>query len=320
MNILNKKGFNFIEVLIAVVILGLIVGSFAQLYSLSVDLPVVSNRSMALYYAQREMENLNNLTYDQISSVSRTNYTEDPNYDYEIKVIENSSKNKKLVYVIFYEKNKPNILVDLFSEFIKLERLRLCDDFQDNSWAAPTWNWTRQPSGQWDLVIFPSNSGNYRVYYPSRQVNNFIFPDWVGGSNYSVSIDFYMVNDNPGNSRGQVHLFGRFNNSTNNGYVVTVATIEGSIQYPVYTDIILYRVVNNNNQIIRSVTIPYLNLFNAWHNLKLEFYDYSIRVYLNNNLYITATDSQFSFGSIRISLHHSRRDPMYVDNVCIEEP
>lgn len=316
MNIFNKKGFNFIEVIIAVVLIGLIVVSFSQLFSLSVDLPIVSDRSKALYYAQKEMEKLNNTPYDMISPLLRTNYPEDTNYDYEIKVKENSPQNnKKEVYVIFYFKEKPEILVDLYSEFI---RMKPCEDFQDGNWNAPTWNWTRNPQGQWSLVQYPSGSGNYRAYYTRRQ-EGYIYPDWTGTSNYSVSLDFYVINYYPLANSFNIKLFGRYNNMTNSGYYLNVNTTLGGIIYDTVTTLSLYRIDSGNNQFLGESINYGLDLFDGWHNVKLEFLNNRIRVYLNNNLLFERQDNTYTSGSIRISVSGAKANPTYLDNICIKE-
>lgn len=319
MNIFNKKGFNFIEVIITVVISGLILSSFAYLFSMSVDMPIVSDKSKALYYAEKELEKLNNLPYDMILPVLRTNYLDDTNYDYEIKVKENSPlNNKKEVLINFYYKDKTEKLVEIYSEFIRLEKIKLCEDFQDGNWNAPTWKWTRSPPGQWSLQIYPSGSGNYRAYYIRRQ-EGYIFPDWIGASNYSVSLDFYVINNYTLANSFNIRLYGRYNNSTNLGYYVNVNTTLGGIIYDTITTISLYRIVGGSNQLLGESISYGLDLFDRWHNAKLEFYNNRIRVYLDNNLLFERTDNTYTSGSIRVSVSGWRPNPTYLDNICVEE-
>lgn len=318
MNIFNKKGFNFIEIIIFVVIAILIFATFSQLFSLSVDLPFISDRSKALYYAQKEIEKLNNTPYSNILTILRTNYPDDTNYDYEIIVNENSPQNnKKDVFIRFYFKDKPQILVELFSKFIKLEKVELCEDFQDRNWTAPPWNWTRNPKGQWDIIEYPNNSQNYRAYYARRQ-SGFIYPDWAGSSNYTLSVDFYLTSFLLNYSI--VRFYGRYNNTTDNGYFVEVRTYNIWL-IDEYTYFYLYKVVNGVNTLLDQYYLDY-SIFNNWHNIKLEMMQNKINVYFDGGQtpIITAIDNQFTSGSIRVSVEsQSLATPVYFDNICVKE-
>jgi len=315
LNILNKKGFNFIEVIISLVIIGLIVSSFSYLFSLSIDLPILSDKSKALYYAESEIEKLNNTNYDSIVSISKTQYPDDTNYDYEIIVQENSQKNNKDVWVNFYLSGKNSKLVELYSKFIKLERIKICEDFQDGSWNAPTWNWNLNPPGQWSLVIFPTGSENYRARYGRRQLG-YIYPDWSGSSNYSVSLDFYIQSGSLINT-STIRLYGRYNNSTNNGYCLEVSCRD------LTSNITIYKVTNGSLINLRSVPV-YDSLFDSWHSIKLEMNGNNLRGYLDdfNNPIVTATDNNNPYlsGGIRVGASSTGNFYyVYIDNVCVEE-
>ncbi|MGC8943483.1 MAG: hypothetical protein ACP5KX_05210 [Caldisericia bacterium] len=314
MNILNRKGFNFIEVIIGVVIISLIVISFSQLFSFSLDLPYISQRSKALYYATKEMEKLNNSEYSNISSISKTPYPDDLDFDYEILVSENATQNKKDVWINFYEHGKTKKLVELYSKFIKLERLKICDDFQDGNDSYPPWNWSPNPSGRWSIVQFPANSGNYRYRYARRQ-GGYSYPDWSGSSNYSLSIDFYISSSLLNSVT--LRFYGRYNNSTNNGYMVEVYTT--NFWFDIYTEINIYKIVNGTTYYLGGNYYENMVLFNSWHNLKIEFIDNRINVYLDGGIVDSPTDNQFNFGSIRIYASGLRTYTVYFDNICIEE-
>lgn len=318
MNIFNKKGFNLIEVIIAIVIISLIVSSYSYLFSLSIDLPIISNKSKALYYAQKEMEKLNNTQYQLITNIQRTNYQPDPNYDYEIKVDENIYFNKKDVWIYFYYKDDNKKLVELYSKFIKLERVEICDDFQDGNFDAPPWNWTTQPPGQWSLVIFPTNSGNYRANYRRRQ-SGFMYPDWIGSSNYTLSVDFYITSTFSINS-SRLRFYGRYNNNTDNGYFVEIETYFSWL-FDEYTYIYLYKVVNGINYLLGQYYL-YYSIFNDWHNIRLKMVQNRLYVYFDGEQtpIIAAEDNQFTSGSIRISVESQlRSNNVYFDNICVKE-
>ncbi len=314
MNIFNRNGFNIIEVIIAVVIISLIVISFSQLFSFSLDLPYISQRSKALYYATKEMEKINNTPYSNINSISKTPYPDDSNFDYEIVVSENISKNKKDVWINFYERGKTKKLVELYSKFIKLERLKICDDFQDGNDISPPWNWRPIPPGQWSVVIFPANSGNFRYRYARRQ-EGYSFPDWSGSSNYSQSMDFYISSSLLNSVT--LRFYGRYNNSTNNGYMVEVITT--NFYWDIYTQINIYKIVNGVSYYLGGDIYHDRILFNSWHNLKIEFINNRINVYLDGSLVDNPTDNQFNFGSIRIYASGLRTYTVYFDNICVEE-
>ena len=319
MNILNRKGFNLIEVIIAIVIISLIVSSYSYLFSISIDLPIISEKSKALYYAQAEMEILNNTPYQLITNIPRTNYQPDPNYDYEIKVEENLNLNKKDVWIYFYYKNQNEKLVELYSKFIKLESLKICDDFQDRSFTAPPWNWITQPPGQWVIVEFPANSGDYRARYQRRQ-SGYMYPDWIGSSNYTLSVDFYITSIYPLNA-SRIRFYGRYNNTTENGYFVEIETYISSGQFDQYTYIYLGKKVGKIEYNLGSYYLNY-SIFNGWHNIKLEMIENRLNVYFDGsqNPIISRVDTQFTSGGIRISVESQLRfNDVYFDNVCIKE-
>lgn len=328
----NKKGFNLIEVIISIIILSLIASSLSLLFSLSLDTPYIENKIKANYYAQREIERLNNMSFDSIVSVPRTNYSFDNRFDYEIKVGTQQNQRVKEVYVNFYSANSNTLLSELYTEFVKISELtEICENFQDrNDYDNNPWSWNKNPTVQWSIVEFPTNSGNYVYRYARRQQGN-AYPNWVGAQNYSVSAKVYVTS--APFLYSIFYIGGRCNpNQNQNGYYIKV-----EIYYYDITDytttISLVRRTNNSDYVLDSVDLEGA-YFNTWINVKLEMNGNNLKYYYkisnptnscddgqNWILLGEVNDNTYTSGGINIISRPNRNGVAhYFDDIGVEIP
>lgn len=326
----NKKGFNLIEVVISIIILSLIASSLSLLFSLSLDTPYIENRIKANYYAQREIEKLNNMNFDSIVTVAKTNYLFDTKFDYEINVATQQNQMVKEVWVKFYLVNSDTLLSELYTEFLKPEIVKICENFQDrndNDNNPLTWN--KQPPGQWRISEFPSGSGNYVYSYGRRQQGN-AYPDWIGAQNYSVSAKVYVTSDIVFPSI--FYVGGRCNpNQNQNGYYIKVEIYFFPFIYET-TVISLVRRTNDVDTVLDSENLGSAYL-NNWINVKLEMNGNKLKYYYkisnptnscddgsNWVLLGEVEDNTYSSGGINIiSIPNSKEIDHYFDDIGVEE-
>lgn len=304
--LINKRGFNLIEVIVGIVILSIIASSLALLFSLNLDLPYIQNRTKVYSYAQNEMEKLNNKSFSEINKITKTIYPDDPNYDYEILVDEDETKTKKEVTINFYPQGKDNKVAELFSEFIFLTT-KICDDFEINEERAPPWNWTTHPQGQWSVVNF---EGSNRLSYKQKQGGH-AYPNWIGSKKYSLKGKIYITNPSTSNS-SYIYIGGRCN-SSGYGYFIKIETFNSTY------DVDLVKITSSGETTLLSKTFNG-SIFNQWVNVELRMVDNTISYYFNNTLLNSTTDSDFTSGTIYLKASCGNKDKnIYFDDICVEE-
>ncbi|MGQ9845685.1 MAG: prepilin-type N-terminal cleavage/methylation domain-containing protein, partial [Caldisericia bacterium] len=190
MNILNdKKGLSIIEVIISIIILSILATSFSLLFSISLDTPVIYNKEKAYQYAKMEMEKLYNKPYKDIVSIPKTNFPIDTNYDYEI-IVNELNYDLKEVWINFYLNGSNRKISELYTTFFKLEKVKICDDFEVNGYNSPPWNWSVSPTNQWS-VLNVGGTHQYVLAYRRRAIGFAYTNDYIG-SNYILSSDIYI--------------------------------------------------------------------------------------------------------------------------------
>lgn len=318
MNLLNnRRGFNYIEIIIGIILISLIVASFSTLFSLNLDLPIVQDRTKVLLYAQKEIEKLNNTQFSNILPVSRMSYPDDPNFDYEI-VVNSPQTDLKEVRIIFYYPNKSEKLIDLYSEFILVETLKICDDFEVNNESYPPWDWI-ESSNQWSVVLDPTNPKNH-VYRYTRTTLGWAYPDWAGLSNYSVTARFYITNPSWLLRDSYIYIGGRTDTTGNNGYFIYFYTESILLLEYTYTEIDLIKVVNGNTYRLYTYYTYDFSYFDQWGELKLVMNGNRISYYFNGELIGEVNDDQFSSGRIFLIARTGRNNRnIYFDDICVEE-
>lgn len=339
MNIFNKEGFNFIEVIVAVVLIGLIIASFSQLFSLSVDLPVMSETKKALFYAIKEMENLNNKDFENIED------DEIPIYDDEVNPKNNEpafickiesnliQDNKKEVRIkIYKKKDLEEPLVELYSKFIKIEEQNvncpdtppsppqnsICEHFTRNN---TTWNWTLNPQGQWDFYYI-SNNWVLGYSHPGTQPGSAFPRDKLTGAqlnfkNFELYAKIFVDN------RFDVYLGGRINTS-GEGYYLKLVIDNNSVE------IQIVKGYYNSTTTIYKKTFNY-NLYNKWLYIKFYMYDRNFEfivmspndpnICIINDKPIRDNDTNYyTQGNIRLGAqNYNKNSFVYFDDVCVKE-
>jgi len=304
--LINRKGFNLIEVIVGIVILSIIASSLALIFSLNLDLPYIQNRTKVYSYAQNEMEKLNNKSFSEINDITKTIYPDDSNYDYEILVDEDETKTKKEVTINFYPRGKDNKVAELFSEFIFLTT-KICDDFEINKERAPPWNWTTHPQGQWSVVNF---EGSNRLSYGNRQEGH-AYPNWIGSKNYSLKGKIYITD--PSIFRSSYIYIGGRCNSSGYGYFIKIETFNSTY------DVDLVKITSSGETTLLSKTFNG-SIFNQWVNVELKMVGNTISYYFNDTLLNSTTDSEFKSGTIYLKASCGNKDKnIYFDDICVEE-
>jgi len=303
--LINRKGFNLIEVIVGIVILSIIASSLALLFSLNLDLPYIQNRTKVYSYAQNEMEKLNNKSFSEINDITKTIYPDDSNYDYEINVNQVSNYLKE-VTINFYPQGKDDLVAELFSEFIFLTT-KICDDFEINEERAPPWNWTTHTKGQWSVVNF--EGGNCLSYKHKKEGH--AYPNWIGSSNYSLKGKIYITNPSTSSS-SYIYIGGRCN-SSGYGYFIKIETFNSTY------DVDLVKITSSGETTLFSKTFDY-SIFDQWVNVELRMVDNTISYYFNDALLNSKTDSEFTSGTIylKASCGNNNRN-IYFDDICVEE-
>ena len=302
----NKNGFNLIEVIISIVILSLIASSLSLLFSLSLDTPYIENKIKANYYAQREIERLNNMSFDSIVSVPRTNYSFDNRFDYEIKVGTQQNQMVKEVYVNFYSANSNTLLSELYTEFVKVEKLKICEDFQDgNIDDNNPWSWITSPQGQWRIETFQNS---LRLRYKGGGVNVYAYPNtMIPMLNYVITANFYVSTSVIPTIDKYIYIGGR-SDTSGNGYFATITLKQNS------TIVGITYLINNNY--ICSKTISD-HSYNRWNNVRLEIYGSNIKLYYNNTYVCEINNAIQNSGIIYIKVDTNLNT--YFDDICVEE-
>ena len=304
--LINRKGFNLIEVIVGIVILSIIASSLALIFSLNLDLPYIQNRTKVYSYAQNEMEKLNNKSFSEINDITKTIYPDDSNYDYEILVDEDETKTKKEVTINFYPRGKDNKVAELFSEFIFLTT-KICDDFEINKERAPPWNWTTHPQGQWSVVNF---EGSNRLSYGNRQEGH-AYPNWIGSKNYSLKGKIYITD--PSIFRSSYIYIGGRCNSSGYGYFIKIEKFNSTY------DVDLVKITSSGETTLLSKTFNG-SIFNQWVNVELKMVGNTISYYFNDTLLNSTTDSEFKSGTIYLKASCGNKDKnIYFDDICVEE-
>jgi len=309
--LINRRGFNLIEVIIGIVILSIIASSLALLFSLNLDLPYIQNRTKVYTYAQNEMEKLNNKSFSEIVGISKTVYPEDLNYDYEIIVYVGNEETKKEVTINFYPKGKNDKVAELFSEFILLTT-KICDDFEINKEETPPWNWKTHPSGQWSVVNF---DGSNRLSYERKQ-EGYAYPDWIGSSNYSLKGRIYLTD--PGLLLSSyIYIGGRYNSRSGYGYFIKIESFDLLILGITYVNLV--KVTSSGETNLLSETFLY-DIFDQWINVELRMDGNTISYYFNDTLLGSIIDSEFTSGNIYLEASCGRNNRnIYFDDICVEE-
>lgn len=171
--------------------------------------------------------------------------------------------------------------------------------FSDNFNSGSASNWTISPLGHaadWSVV-----NGAY-TYDGSGESQSFAGSSaWT---DYTVAVDFQLssLNDYPGGLRG------RLNTSTGASYGVWI--------YPAEKVLKLFRIGQWN--IDADLTLlgqsGQLQMDTNWHNLRLVFQGTSIKVYYDNTLAISASDSNYAQGAIALD---PSNQPISFDNVTV---
>ncbi len=309
--LINRKGFNLIEVIVGIVILSIIASSLALLFSINLDLPYIQNRTEVYTYAQNEMEKLNNKSFSEINSIVKNNYPDDPNYDYEIIVDEDETKpNLKEVTINFYPHGKNDKVAELFSEFILLTT-KICEDFEVNGDSAPPWDWTKRPQGQWNVVNF---NGSNRLSYGQGNEGH-AYPDWSGSSNYSLKGRIYITD--PGFFRSSYIYIGGRCNSSGYGYFIRIESIDFLILSFTYVNLV--KITSSGETNLLSETF-FNDIFDQWVNVELRMDGNMISYYFNDELIGSVNDPDFTSGTIYLKANCGRNNRnIYFDDICVEE-
>lgn len=315
---LNSRGFNFIEVIIAIVVVSIMAVGLSSLFSVVADTPIITNRRIAYMYAQKEMENLFNKPYNDITTLPRTNYTDDTEFDYEI-IVEEPYPEFKGVRVNFYLKDGSMKIAELYTVFIK-SGFYICDDFEENGDDYPPWEWNSYPSNRWGVVVDPTDSTNHVYNYRGTTFGR-SYPDSFSGSNYKVECKFFIRGINTGTSR--LLLGGRVETSTGYGYFIMVNVLVRRIfwfKFAIYTPSLIK--INSSGSTTLS-TLPSVfefmsSNYGSVHQIGMEMNGGEISFYFDTNTGNT-TDSEFSSGNIMLQGYNlSISTSIFFDDVCVE--
>lgn len=320
MNTLNdKKGLSLIEVIISIIILSILATSFSLLFSISLDTPVIYNKEKAYQYAKMEMEKLNNKAFVDIVSIPRTNYSQDTNYDYEI-IVNEINYDLKEVWINFYLNGSNTKISELYTTFFKLEKVKICDDFEINGYVHPPLNWSISPPGQWSVLNIGGIYQNVLAY--RRRIIGYAYTNDYIGSNYILSSEVY-VQSTTINTSCTNYIGGRCQGNEDGYYIKIYIAYNYLIPSLSYMDLSLVKFVGGLEFPLTG-SIRYNGVFtNRWLNFKLEMVGNNLKFYFDGNLVGETVDNvnPFTNGGLRIRASTLRNYLYtYFDNICVEEP
>lgn len=317
---LNGRGFNFIEVIITIVIISIIAMGFSSLFSVVLDTPLMVNRRTAYMYAQQEMEKLFNAPFDSIDTVTKTNYPDDTEFDYEILVNEPQPE-FKTVRINFYSAGSNFKVAELYTILIPKITISVCDDFENNGDQFPPWDWNPIPENRWQVVGDPITPGN-KVYRFRRQGYGISYPLSVSGSDYKVSCKFFLRANSSGDSI--VYLGARVNPNTGYGYYVRIdarVIIFRRLKFVTYQPKLVK--IDASGEITLS-TLPssfeFINgNYTRVHEIGMKLDGADISFFFDSETG-SASDSQFLSGDIMLK-GYNEQDNLYIyfDDACMEE-
>lgn len=318
MNILNnKKGLSLIEVIISIIILSILATSFSLLFSVSLDTPIIYNKEKAYQYAKMEMEKLYNKPYIDIVSTQKTNYSQDPNYDYEI-IVNEPYNDLKEVWINFYLAGSNTKISELYTTFFKQEKVKICDDFEVNGYNSPPWNWSVSPPGQWSVINIGGTHQNVLAY--RRRFIGYAYTNDYIASNYILSSEVY-ISSTFRESSSTNYIGGRCQTNGDGYYIKISIFYNYLIPSLCYMDLSLVKFEGGLESPLTGFT-RYNGVFtDRWLNFKLEMMGNNLKFYFDNNLIGEASDNSFISGGIRIRAFTLQNNIYnYFDNICVEEP
>ncbi|MDI6709699.1 MAG: type II secretion system protein [Thermoanaerobacterales bacterium] len=98
----DRRGFTLIEVMLALVIIGVALIPVLNLFQTATGNVVTAQReTRATFLAQARLDEVKGLGYEAINNVSRTTCPEDPDYEYAVAV-ELQGVAKKIAVTVYY--------------------------------------------------------------------------------------------------------------------------------------------------------------------------------------------------------------------------
>ena len=312
---LKRDGFNLIEVIITIVILSIIATGLSSLFSVTSDTPIILNRRRAYMYAESEMEKLFNKSYDDITTISKTSYPDDGDFDYEI-IVNEVETGLKSVRVNFYASGATEKIAELYSLFVKTA-LSVCDDFEENGDRPPPLEWN--PTSGWRVVRDPTDATNHVYRYVRRNIG-YTYPSSLSGSNYKEECVFF-VESRSSFGVSNVYLGGRVDHETGYGYYIYVSVsiyrfwwFNIAIYYP-YLIKIDSRGTHTLSYLPSSLEFLSGN-YTGVHRIGLKFDGSNISCFFDSDTG-SASDSEFTSGTIMLR-GENQNTRIYFDDVCVE--